>query len=111
VSGLKYTFDLSKPAGQRITAVEVAGKDGAYIAIDPAATYRTVVNNFISTGGDGFASLKDAKGARYDTGFADAESFLEYVRAQGTVEPKVEGRITILNEPKANLWDRVAYIG
>lgn len=111
VAGIKYTFDLSKPVGQRVTKVEVAGKDGSYGPIDPAATYRAVVNSFIANGGDGFASLKDAKGARYDTGFADAESFLEYVRAQGAVEPKVEGRVTILNEPKANLWDRVAYLG
>jgi 5'-nucleotidase/UDP-sugar diphosphatase len=102
VAGLRYTFDLAKPAGSRVTKVEVL-KGGQYVPIDPAATYRAVVNNFIATGGDGFDSLKNAKGARYDTGFGDAEAFLEYVRSLGTVDAKEEGRITILNEPRAGL--------
>jgi 5'-nucleotidase len=102
VAGLRYTFDLAKPAGSRVSKVEVL-KDGQYVPIDPAATYRAVVNNFIAAGGDGFDSLKNAKGARYDTGFSDAEAFLEYVRHLGTVDAKEEGRITILNEPKASL--------
>jgi len=81
----------------------VVGKDGLYGPIDLEASYRTVVNNFIATGGDGFDSLKNAKGTRYDTGFVDAESFMDYLRSVGTVEPKVEGRITILNEPKSQV--------
>jgi len=103
VTGLKYAFDLAKPVGQRVTKVEVVGKDGLYGPIDLEASYRTVVNNFIATGGDGFDSLKNAKGTRYDTGFVDAESFMDYLRSVGTVEPKVEGRITILNEPKSQV--------
>lgn len=103
VAGLKYTFDLSKPVGSRVTKVEVEGANGQFAAIDPNATYRTVVNNFISTGGDGFNSLRDAKGARYDTGFADAEALLEYVRSLGTVNLRPDGRITVLNEPRSGL--------
>ena len=108
VAGLRYTFDLAKPAGSRVTKVEVL-QGGQYVPLDPNATYRTVVNSFIASGGDGYDSLKAAKGYRVDTGFSDAESFLEYLRTQPTWEPKVEGRITILNEPKAGV-ERPAYV-
>ncbi len=102
VSGLRYSFDLSKPVGQRITIVEIE-TEGGYAPIDPNATYRTVVNNFMAAGGDGYDSLKNAKGNRYDTGFADAESFLDYLRSIGTVDNIKGGRVTVLNEPKASL--------
>jgi 5'-nucleotidase len=108
VAGLRYTFDLSKPVGSRVTKVEVL-QGGQYVPLNPTATYRTVVNNFIATGGDGFDSLKAAKGYRVDTGFSDAESFLEYLRTQPAWEPKVEGRITILNEPRTGV-ERPAYV-
>lgn len=108
VAGLRYTFDLSRPAGSRVSKVEVL-QGGQFVPLDPGATYRTVVNSFIANGGDGFDSLKGAKGYRVDTGFSDAESFLEYLRTQPAWEPKVEGRITILNEPKTGV-ERPAYV-
>ncbi|MCX7740282.1 MAG: 5'-nucleotidase/apyrase family protein [Meiothermus sp.] len=109
VAGLRYTFDLSRPAGQRVTRVEVAAQ-GGFQPIDPNATYRTVVNSFIAGGGDGFTSLRDAKGFRTDTGFSDAESFMEYLRSLGTVESVAGGRITILNEPRSRRWDGPFYV-
>lgn len=101
VSGLRYTFDLSKPVGQRVTVVEIEKPDGTYAPIDPNATYRTVVNNFMAAGGDGYDVLKNAKGNRYDTGFADAESFLGYLQSIGNIDSIKGGRVTVLNEPKA----------
>jgi 5'-nucleotidase len=109
VAGLRYTFDLSRPVGQRVTRVEVAAQ-GGFQPIDPNATYRTVVNSFIAAGGDGFTSLRDAKGFRSDTGFSDAESFMEYLRSLGTVEGVAGGRITILNEPRSQRWDGPFYV-
>jgi 5'-nucleotidase / UDP-sugar diphosphatase len=108
VAGIKYTLDLSKTAGSRVTQVQLQGKDG-FVALDKDATYRVVVNNFIAGGGDGFTSLKDAKGFRTDTGFSDSEALMEYLRTQPP-EPKLEGRITLLNEPKSSL-ETPAYTG
>jgi 5'-nucleotidase / UDP-sugar diphosphatase len=45
--------------------------------------------------------LKNAKGAKLDTYLPDYQVFSEYIASLKTLEPKVEGRITILNEPKA----------
>jgi 5'-nucleotidase len=105
VSGLRYAFDLARPAGSRVVRVEVKTEKG-FVPLDLEATYRVVVNNFIAAGGDGFEVLKNAQGYRVDTGFSDAESFMDYLKALGEVEAGLEGRIEVLNEPKT---ERPAY--
>jgi 5'-nucleotidase/UDP-sugar diphosphatase len=99
VSGLRYAFDLARPAGSRVVRVEVRTAKG-FAPLDLEATYRVVVNNFIANGGDGFTVLKEAQGYRVDTGFSDAESFMDYLKELKVVEAQVEGRIEVLNEPK-----------
>lgn len=99
VSGLRYAFDLARPAGSRVVRVEVKTEKG-FAPLDLEATYRVVVNNFIANGGDGFTVLKEAQGYRVDTGFSDAESFMDYLKELKVVEAQVEGRIEVLNEPK-----------
>ncbi|AWR87483.1 bifunctional metallophosphatase/5'-nucleotidase [Meiothermus taiwanensis] len=108
VAGLRYTFDLSRPAGSRVTQVQVQTPTG-FQPLDPNATYRVVTNNFIAGGGDGFTVLRDAKGLRVDTGFSDAEVLIEYLRTQPSWEPRLENRITILNEPRSQRWEGPFY--
>lgn len=107
VSGLRYAFDLARPAGSRVVRVEVKTEKG-FAPLDLEATYRVVVNSFIAAGGDGFTVLKEAQGYRVDTGFADAESFMDYLKELKVVEAQVEGRIEVLNEPKG---EKPAYLG
>jgi 5'-nucleotidase/UDP-sugar diphosphatase len=99
VAGLRYAFDLARPAGSRVVRVEVKTEKG-FAPLDLEATYRVVVNSFIANGGDGFTVLKEAQGYRVDTGFSDAESFMDYLKELKVVEAQVEGRIEVLNEPK-----------
>lgn len=99
VAGLRYAFDLARPAGDRVVRVEVK-TEGGFAPLDPGATYRVVVNNFIANGGDGFTVLKEAQGYRVDTGFSDAESFIEYLQELKEVEPRLEDRIQVLNPPR-----------
>lgn len=54
VSGLRFTYDLDRPSGDRVTRVEVGGKP-----LDPAATYRLVTLSFLAAGNDGYTMLKD----------------------------------------------------
>jgi 5'-nucleotidase/UDP-sugar diphosphatase len=105
VSGLRYAFDLARPAGSRVVRVEVRTERG-FVPLDLEATYRVVVNSFIAAGGDGFTVLRDAKGYRVDTGFADAETLMEYLQERKVVEAQLEGRIEVLNEPRG---ERPAY--
>ncbi len=47
--GFAYRYDLSRPVGQRIVGMTLQGKP-----IDPAASYRVTVSNFLAQGGDSF---------------------------------------------------------
>ena len=101
VSGLRYTFDLAQKAGSRVSKVEVGTAKDGFVALDDSKVFKIVTNNFVAAGGDGFDSLKNAKGAKLDTYLPDYSVMTEYFQFLKTVDAKVEGRITILNEPKA----------
>lgn len=100
VGGMRYSFDPTKPAGSRVLSAEIKQADGTFKAIDPAATYKVVTNNFIANGGDNFAVLKNAKGFRQDTYLTDYVVVNDYFAFVKAANPQVEGRITIVNEPK-----------
>ncbi|MCW3000984.1 MAG: 5-Nucleotidase-like protein [Conexibacter sp.] len=58
VSGIRETYDRTRAAGDRLSALTLA--DGS--AVDPAGTYTVAVNGFLATGGDGFTVLKEGAG-------------------------------------------------
>jgi 5'-nucleotidase / UDP-sugar diphosphatase len=106
VSGIRYTFDVSKEAGSRIVSVEVLGEDGSYSPIDPAATYTVVTNNFVRNGGDGYEVFATNAVAPYDFGRVDYEVLRDYLVSLGTVTEEntgVEGRITMVGGELAPL--------
>jgi len=100
VAGLKYSFDLAKPVGSRVTDVQVGTVAAGFKPLEDGASYKIVTNNFIAGGGDGFESLKNAKGSRVDTYLPDYGVFSEYMGYLKEAKPALEGRITILNEKK-----------
>jgi 5'-nucleotidase/UDP-sugar diphosphatase len=91
VSGIKLEADLRRPAGSRITALQVAGAP-----IDPARIYKVATNDFIARGGDGYVTFRDAKQllAPQDSPLL-ANQVMAYVRQIGTVRTGVEGRIVL----------------
>lgn len=97
VAGLRFTWDASKPAGQRIAKVEVRQPNGTFAAIDRAATYTVVTNDFMRKGGDGYAVFRDKGRNAYDAGPNLEDVLAAYIRQTGTVEPRIEGRITRAN--------------
>jgi 5'-nucleotidase len=50
IAGLRYTFDRSRPRGERVLKMETA----TGTPIDPKATYLVATNDFMAQGGDGF---------------------------------------------------------
>ncbi|OWV83582.1 multifunctional 2',3'-cyclic-nucleotide 2'-phosphodiesterase/5'-nucleotidase/3'-nucleotidase [Rhizobium sp. R72] len=93
VSGLKYTFDKTKPAGSRLVSVEV--KDGdAFVPLDDAKTYGVVTNNFMRAGGDGYSIFETAGKNAYDFGPDLADVTAEYLAAHSPYKPYTDGRVT-----------------
>ena len=55
-AGLSFTFDARRPAGNRIVDLRFQGQP-----LDPAASYRVTVSNFLAGGGDGYTVLKQLR--------------------------------------------------
>lgn len=76
-----YTFDASRPQGERITSITV---DGA--PIDPAASYRIRTFSFLVTGGDNFRAFTQGTNTT-DSGLIDRDAWIQYLRDQPNLAP------------------------
>jgi 5'-nucleotidase len=90
--GFAYAWDGAKPFGERVAADRMT-LNGA--RIDPAASYRVTVNNYLSVGGDGFTALKD--GTAQQVGVYDADALYAYFQANGPIAPAKADRIARVN--------------
>ncbi len=95
VAGLKYSFDKSKPAGAKVSDVQVKEGD-KFVPIDPAKTYGVATNNFMRAGGDGYAIFKTGGKNAYDYGPDLADVTAEFVAAHNPYKPYTDGRVTDL---------------
>ncbi len=102
-SGLKYSFDLSKPVGSRI--LDLTLEDGTPISPD-GTTYTVTCNEYIATGGDNFSVFLSATDFTR-IGVSDLDALVEYIafrfpipeggsvpQIDPSVYPKIEGRMT-----------------
>ncbi len=85
---MSYAFDPTKPAGERISDVKVAGQP-----IDLAKVYGVVSNNYVRNGGDGYKMFRGAQNA-YDYGPDLADVTAEYMAKMAPVKPMLDGRIS-----------------
>ena len=93
VSGLSYTFDLSKPPGERIVEVLFGGRP-----IDPDAWYTVATFDFLANGGDGYSMFANAERLLSDeAGELVTAIVIRAIEAAGEIAPELEGRITVLN--------------
>jgi 5'-nucleotidase len=91
--GFTYTWDNSKPPGQRIVpgSLRLNGTP-----VDAQQRLRVTVNSFLAGGGDNFNVFKQ-DGQDVRTGMMDVDALERYVSAQGTVAPVTTPRIQRLN--------------
>jgi 5'-nucleotidase len=73
-------------------ALEIA-TPGGFVPLDPARRYRVVTNNFLRTGGDGYAMLRDRAIDPYDSGPGLDEVVANAITAAGPFAPANSGRI------------------
>ena len=93
VSGLCFTYDISAPAGNRVTGAVRQAADGsctgAAIDLTAASTYKIAENDFMASGGDGYPIFT----SRATTQDIMDQVLADYITAQGTLTPTIQGRI------------------
>jgi 5'-nucleotidase / UDP-sugar diphosphatase len=67
-SGFKYTVDLSKPQGKRITRVHIKKDNNKIEALKDDQMYKVATISYLVGGNDGFTMFRDKKkNHRWDT--------------------------------------------
>ena len=89
VAGMSYAFDVTQPAGSRVSDVMVGDAP-----LDLEKVYGVVSNNYVRNGGDGYDMFKDAMNA-YDFGPDLADVTAEFIAANAPYTPYMDGRITL----------------
>lgn len=85
-AGTLIHYDLSRPAGSRVTALMLNGKP-----VVPTGKYRVSVVNFLAEGGDGYAIF--AQGTDRVRGAIDVEAFEDWIKAVPVREVPQESRV------------------
>jgi 5'-nucleotidase len=93
--GFSYAFDDAKPFGERVIAASMSLNGET---IDPAKSYRVTVNNYLSTGGDGFTALTEGSAQQF--GVYDADALYAYFQANSPISPTSVDRIKRLSDGK-----------
>lgn len=90
VSGLRIEFDPQRPPGSRVLSIAVGDKP-----LDPDRTYRVATNDFMTRGGDDYSGLAAINPVipLKDTPLI-ADEVMIYLRDLGSVNSRVEGRIS-----------------
>ena len=89
VSGMSFVWNPKAKAGARIVSAKIGGQP-----LDKGRSYTVATNNYAAGGGDGYKDFKKGK-VLIDASGATllASMVMDYIKAKGTVSPKIEGRI------------------
>jgi 2',3'-cyclic-nucleotide 2'-phosphodiesterase (5'-nucleotidase family) len=93
VSGLCFTYDISAPAGNRVTGAVHQAADGSCtgtpVDLTAASTYTIAENDFMANGGDGYPNFA----SRMVTRNIMDQVLADYVAANTPLSPSIQGRI------------------
>ncbi|AUH50401.1 bifunctional metallophosphatase/5'-nucleotidase [Chromobacterium sp. ATCC 53434] len=90
-AGFSYSWSASAPVGSKvdIASIRING-----VQVDPAASYRVQVNNFLAGGGDGFTVL--TRGVNRVGGDVDTDVLVQYFSQRSPVAVPTLNRIVNL---------------
>jgi 2',3'-cyclic-nucleotide 2'-phosphodiesterase (5'-nucleotidase family) len=93
VSGLCFTYDISAPAGSRVTSAVRQAADGsctgAPIDLTAGSTYKIAENDFMANGGDGYPNFI----SRATTQDIMDQVTADYITASSPLSPAIQGRV------------------
>jgi 2',3'-cyclic-nucleotide 2'-phosphodiesterase (5'-nucleotidase family) len=93
VAGLCFTYDISAPAGNRVTGAVRQAEDGsctgAPVDLTSATSYSLATNDFMASGGDGYPVFI----SRAVTRDIMDQVLADYIVANTPISPAIQGRI------------------
>jgi len=90
VSGVRVSWDTTRPRGSQLVSVTLPGGE----PIQDAVQYTIAVNDFMAAGGDGLVELTQGTSSR-DTGILLRDAIASYLKKRPVVSAATDGRVTI----------------
>ena len=87
--GFTYTYDMTRPTGSKVVPGTIKINN---VPIDPLASYRVAMNNFLASGGDGFTVFNE--GTNPLGGEIDLDALVNYFQHNSPVAPGPADRVT-----------------
>ncbi|SDO22805.1 5'-nucleotidase [Klenkia soli] len=102
--GFRYTYDLSRPAYDRVDPASITIDDPTTPAVDPQAVvpttrYRVVANSFLSGGGDSFTAFRN--GTAQVTGPVDVDTAIAFFTANNPYTAPAIGHGVAVTDTRA----------
>lgn len=93
VSGVRFSFDATQPAGSRVSNVTVNGQP-----LNETRKYTVATSTFLAGGGDGYDVLKGATVVTpSERAPSDSDALKRLIATAKAIAPKVDGRIKRLD--------------
>jgi len=92
VAGLVVRYDMLRPAGSRLTRLALRDANGTERPVRDDAEYRIATNNFLRSGGDGYAVLRDRGRDGYEASVPLDELVADAIAARRVISPTNDGR-------------------
>ena len=94
VSGVRFSFDASKPPQSRVSGVEVNGRP-----LDPKKTYTLVTTSFVAGGGDQYVMFQKRPAVPLKQKLTDSGVLRKAIEDAKSIAPRTDGRIRRLDTP------------
>lgn len=91
IAGMTVKYDSTKDAGEKVVEVKINEE-----TIELNKTYQLATNDFMSIGGDGYIMF-EGKTRTEERGLL-SDVFEDAIRAQGTIAPQADGRMTDISK-------------
>ena len=104
VGDMTFQIDITKPLGQRVTDVRIAGEP-----IDPEKMYRLALTDFLASGGDEYYMFP-----QYETLLElsnISELVIDYIKELGYIDVSEEGRIAVIGVPQETRGEETSLQG
>lgn len=81
-TGIDYTIDVTRPAGERVTKLQLNGQD-----VTPEQTMRIAINNYRASGGGAFSMFREGTIVWQST-YEVRDLIADYVQEKQTIDPQ-----------------------
>ncbi|XP_055945372.1 protein 5NUC-like [Argiope bruennichi] len=100
VSGLRVTYNVSRPVGSRLVEALVRCADcrvPKFEPIDDEKVYWVVMSTYMTKGGDNFPAIKENSLGNRNTDELDIDIIIKYAQKNSPIITGLENRVTVLS--------------